>query len=120
MPHLCIIKLLKNMIQQLNKTNFTETIENNHVVLVDFYADWCGPCKALHPTLEALDEEFKDKVSITKINIDKNPELSQQFDVKSIPALFYFKNGKMVGRQNGLQPKNVLSNNLNNLLLVSE
>lgn len=104
------------MIQQLNKTNFTETIEKNQVVLVDFYADWCGPCKALHPTLEALDEEFKGKVSITKINIDKNPELSQQFDVKSIPALFYFKNGKMVGRQNGLQPKNVLSKNLNNLL----
>lgn len=108
------------MIQQLNKTNFQNIISNNEVVLVDFYADWCGPCKALHPTLEALDIEFEGKAIISKINVDKNPELSQQFGVKSIPALFYFKNGEMVATQNGLQPKNVLSQNLNNLLKTNQ
>ncbi len=104
------------MIQQLNKTNFQETISNNDVVLVDFYADWCGPCQVLHPALEALDTEFDGKALIAKINVDKNPELSQQFGVSSIPALFYFKNGKIVGKQIGLQPKNVLSQNLNKFL----
>jgi thioredoxin 1 len=104
------------MIQQLNKSNFEEVINSNDVVLVDFYADWCGPCKVLHPTLEALDIEFEGKAIISKINVDKNPELSQQFDVRSIPALFYFKNGEMVGKQNGLQSKGVLSQNLANLL----
>ncbi|WP_394972945.1 thioredoxin [uncultured Croceitalea sp.] len=104
------------MIQQLDKSNFQETINNNDVVLVDFYADWCGPCNALRPTLEVLDKEFEGKAIISKINVDKNPELSSQFDVRSIPALFYFKNGKVVGKQNGVQPKDVLSQNLNNLL----
>lgn len=104
------------MIKQLDKSNFQQTITDNDVVLVDFYADWCGPCQALHPTLEALDKEFDGKAIISKINLDKNPELSQQFNVSSIPALFYFKNGEIVGKQSGLQPKNVLSQNLNNLL----
>jgi thioredoxin 1 len=104
------------MIQQLNKSNFEETISNNDVVLVDFYADWCGPCKALQPTLEALDTEFEGKAIISKINVDSNPELSQQFDIRSIPALFYFKNGKIVGKQSGLQSKTILSQNLNSLL----
>lgn len=104
------------MIQQLNNTNFQDTISNNEVVLVDFYADWCGPCKALHPTLEALDKEFDGKAVISKINVDNNPELSQKFNIRSIPALFYFKNGEIVGKQNGLQPINVIGQNLNNLL----
>lgn len=104
------------MIQQLNKSNFQDVINSNEVVLVDFYADWCGPCQSLHPTLEALDVEFEGKAIISKINVDKNPELSQQFDVRSIPALFYFKNGEMVGKQNGLQSKSVLSDTLKNII----
>jgi thioredoxin 1 len=104
------------MIKQLNKLNFKETIKNNDIVLVDFYADWCGPCKALHPTLEELDIEFEGKAVISKINVDKNPELSSQYNVSSIPALFYFKNGKMVGKQLGFQAKSNLSQNLKNLL----
>jgi thioredoxin 1 len=104
------------MIKQLNKSNFEEVITNNPVVLVDFYADWCGPCKSLHPTLEALATEFNDKAIICKINVDHNPELSQMFEVSSIPALFYFKNGELLGKQTGLQPKNMISQNLNTLL----
>jgi thioredoxin 1 len=104
------------MIRQLTNTNFQETIAANEVVLADFYADWCGPCQALHPALEALDKEFDGKVVISKINVDKNPELSQQFEVTSIPALFYFKSGKLVSKQKGLQPITVLRENLNTLL----
>jgi len=104
------------MIQHLTKDNFKNTIDNNDVVLVDFYADWCGPCKALHPTLEELASEFDGKAVISKINVDSNPELSQQFGVRSIPALFYFKKGELAGKQNGLHPKTVLTDNLNTLL----
>jgi thioredoxin 1 len=67
------------MIQYLDKSNFDTTINTNDVVLVDFFADWCGPCKALHPALEELAKEFDGKVVISKINVDKNPELTAQF-----------------------------------------
>lgn len=104
------------MIQQLNNSNFEATIQNNDVVLVDFYADWCGPCKALHPTLESIATEFDGKAVVSKINVDSNPELSQQFGVRSIPALFYFQNGELVGKQNGLQSKVSISQNISQLL----
>lgn len=104
--------------QQLNKNNFQETISKNEVVLVDFYADWCGPCQGFHPTIEILDKEFDGKAIISKINVDKSPELSQDFGVRSIPALFYFKNGELVGKQNGIQPKNIITQNLNSLIKV--
>ncbi len=104
------------MIQHLDKSNFDATINTNEVVLVDFFADWCGPCKALHPALEELASDFEGKAVISKINVDKNPELATQFKVRSIPALFYFKNGKVVGTQNGVQSKSVLTSHLNNIL----
>lgn len=104
------------MIQHLDKSNFDATINTNEVVLVDFFADWCGPCKALHPALEELASDFEGKAVISKINVDKNPELAAQFKVRSIPALFYFKNGKVVGTQNGVQSKSVLTSHLNNIL----
>ena len=106
----------KKMIQNLNKSNFESTINNNQVVLVDFFADWCGPCKALHPTLEELANDFEGKAVISKINVDKNPELAAQFRVRSSPALFYFKDGEIVGSQNGAQSKSVISSHLNNII----
>ncbi len=104
------------MIQLLDLNNFEATLTENDVVLVDFYADWCGPCRALHPTLEKLATNFEGKAVISKINVDKNPELSQQFNVRSIPAIFYFKNGKLVGQQVGVQTEAVLSHNINKLI----
>ena len=104
------------MIQHLDKSNFDSTINNNQVVLVDFFADWCGPCTALHPTLEELATDFEGKAIISKINVDKNPELATQFKVRSIPALFYFKNGEIVGTQNGVHSKSVISSHLNNII----
>lgn len=104
------------MIQHLDKTNFDSTINNNDVVLVDFFADWCGPCTALHPTLEELAKDFEGKAVISKINVDTNPELAAQFKVRSIPALFYFKNGEIVDTQNGVQSKSVITNLLTTIL----
>ena len=104
------------MLQYLNQNNFDETLQGNDVVLVDFYADWCGPCKALHPALEVLSQEFDGKATIAKVNVDESPELSQQFGVRSIPALFYFKKGEIAGKQIGLQTQTAIANQLNQLL----
>jgi thioredoxin 1 len=104
------------MIQHLDKKNFDTTLKNNSVVLVDFYADWCGPCKALHPTLESVAKKFDGKAVVSKINVDKNPELSAKFGVRSIPALFYFKDGELVGQQVGMQSEKVLNDNLLQLI----
>lgn len=104
------------MIQNLDKSNFDTTINTNDVVLVDFFADWCGPCTALHPTLEELAKDFEGTAVISKINVDKNPELAAQFKVRSIPALFYFKNGEIVGTQNGVQSKSEITSQLNNFI----
>lgn len=104
------------MIQHLDKSSFDATINTNEVVLVDFFADWCGPCKALHPALEELAKDFDGKAVISKINVDKNPELAAQFKVRSIPALLYFKNGEVVGTQNGVQTKSVMTSHLTSII----
>ena len=104
------------MLQQINKDNFDSTIKENDVVLVDFYADWCGPCQSLIPRLESLAGTYEGKAKIVKVNVDQNRELSELFGVRSIPALFYFKNGELAGKQQGLQPQTAISQNLDKLI----
>lgn len=104
------------MTQSVNNQNFKSTIQQNSVVLVDFYADWCGPCQALAPTLEKVSQKFDGKAIVAKVNVDQNPELSSEFQVRSIPALFYIKNGKIIDRQVGLQSEAIISNNIINLI----
>ncbi len=104
------------MIKSVNNSNFKETINNNDVVLVDFYAEWCGPCKALHPVLESVATDFEGKAVISKINVDQNPELSQQFGVRSIPSLFYFQNGKLIEHETGYKSKEEITDKLTQLL----
>lgn len=102
-------------VMHLDTDNFKkETSEG--VVLVDFWAPWCGPCRAIAPTLEKLASEFGDSVKITKVNTDDYPELAQEFEVMGIPALFVLKNGEIVDRFTGVQPIGVLQNSLKNNL----
>lgn len=76
--------------------NFKEDVlEATLPVLVDFYADWCGPCKMVAPILEELEAEYSDKIKIVKINVDKEPELAQQFRVATIPTMMVFENGEI-------------------------
>ncbi|WP_366521594.1 thioredoxin [uncultured Polaribacter sp.] len=87
---------------QLKQTDFNSVIENNSNVLLDFYADWCGPCQTLLPTIHKLADELKDDVVIKKVNVDENQELAAKFNIRSIPTLVFFKDGKSVDSHTGL------------------
>lgn len=94
------------------KTNFHDLIDDGLPVLIDFYADWCGPCKALGPVIQDVKEELGDKVRIIKIDIDKNEELAQQLEIRSIPTLMIYDKGELKWRHTGGESKNKLVNML--------
>ena len=94
---------------------FRTIVEQDKPVLLDFYADWCGPCQTLLPTLNELSDELKGEAIIAKVNVDKNPELAAYFKVRSIPALFFLKDGALKEQLQGLQRKSVLAQKLADL-----
>lgn len=98
-----------------NKAEF-EAIKNNGVVLVDFYADWCGPCKMLGPVLEELASEYEGKAKIVKVNVDEISDLASEYGVMSIPNMFILKNGEIVKNIVGYQPKVALKQVLDSLI----
>lgn len=96
---------------KVNKANFeAEVLQSSETVLVDFWAEWCGPCKVIAPTLEELSNELAGKVKIVKVDIDENPELAAAYGVRSIPTLAIFKSGEVVEIKAGAAPKATLSN----------
>ncbi|MEP0264795.1 thioredoxin [Dokdonia sp.] len=90
------------------KSSFSQIINSETPVLVDFYADWCGPCKMLAPILKDLKEELGDAVKIVKIDVDKNQPLAAKYQVKGVPTMILYKNGKQVWRQSGVVQKEQL------------
>jgi thioredoxin len=88
------------------KSNFSTIINSETPVLVDFYAEWCGPCKTLGPILKQVKDEMGDTVKIVKIDVDKNQSLAAQYQVRGVPTMLLFKNGKQVWRQSGVLQKN--------------
>lgn len=80
---------------------FNDIINGNQLTLVDFFATWCAPCKAMHPVLEQLKEDVGEEIRIIKIDVDKNQALSNAYGIQSIPTLMFFKSGKMLWRQSG-------------------
>lgn len=95
--------------QEINWMTMNEALaaqkENPKKIVVDFYADWCGPCKMIAPILKEVQEELKDDVTIIKVDVDADGELAQKFDVMSIPTMILFKDGKPVNRRAGFMPK---------------
>ncbi|HBH22335.1 MAG TPA: thioredoxin [Cytophagales bacterium] len=98
---------------EITDANFEEILATEKPVLVDFWAEWCGPCKMIGPVVEELASEYDGKAVIAKVDVDSNPEVSAKFGIRSIPTLLFFKNKEIVDKQVGAVPKNVLSEKLN-------
>lgn len=90
------------------KSSFSEIIKGETTVLVDFFADWCGPCKSLAPILKDVKSDLGDSIKVIKIDVDKNQALATQYQVRGVPTMILFKNGKQVWRQSGVVPKHDL------------
>jgi thioredoxin 1 len=102
---------------EFNDSNFDELVlKATKPVIVDFWAEWCGPCRVVSPILEQLSEEFKDNAIIGKVNVDQNYELSGKFGIKALPTVLFFKNGKIENKQIGAVNKSTYSRKLEDLL----
>lgn len=97
------------MAVEFTDANFqTEVLGGDKLTIVDFWAEWCGPCRALGPVIESLAAEYEGQVKVGKLNVDHNPETSVNYGITSIPAILFFKGGQLVDKQIGAVPKNML------------
>ncbi len=90
------------------KGSFDKIIQSETPVLIDFYADWCAPCKMLTPILKDVKAELGDRIKVLKIDVDKNPSISGRFQIRGVPTIVLFREGKMLWRQSGVVPKDAI------------
>jgi len=101
----------------LTDANFDqEVLKSDKPVLVDFWAEWCGPCKMVSPAVSQIAEEMKDHLKVGKMNVDENPKTTQAYQILSIPSLKVYKNGKILGEMVGAMPKPVIEQKLKSIL----
>ncbi|MBR2226089.1 MAG: thioredoxin [Bacteroidales bacterium] len=94
-------------------TSFDSLLENEKLVIVDFWATWCGPCRMLSPLLDEVEEEMSDKITVVKVNVDDADEIAMRYRIMSIPTLLFFKNGQVVDKTVGAMPKSTLVDKIN-------
>jgi len=104
------------MTVHFNKEGFDKALESGQLLMVDFWADWCGPCKMLAPVIEGLGDEYEGKAIVGKINVDEEQELAIRYGVMSIPTVIFFKDGKEVARKVGMLPAAQFTEVLDNYL----
>jgi thioredoxin 1 len=97
------------MAQEYTDANFKEKVlDSDKLTMIDFWAEWCGPCRAIGPVIEELSKDYAGKVNIGKVNVDLNPSVSMNYGITSIPAVLFIKGGKVVDKQIGAVPKSIL------------
>ena len=102
------------MVVEFNDSNFEEkALKSDKAVLVDFWAEWCGPCRMVGPIVEEIASEYGDKAVVGKLNVDDNPEVAAKYGIRSIPTILFLKNGEVVDKSVGAVPKNALTDKLN-------
>lgn len=105
------------MAVEITDSNYAELVENSDKpVMIDFWAEWCGPCKLVGPVVEEMHGEYTNRAVIGKVNVDNNPEISAKFGIRNIPTIIFMKNGEVVDKSVGAVPKNVLSEKLDAIL----
>lgn len=105
------------MAKELTTSNFKDSVlDNQGVALVDFWAEWCGPCKLIGPVIEELSSDYDGKATIGKLNVDDNREVAAQYGIMSIPTLLFFKNGQIVDKHVGLASKSDIKKKLDAIL----
>ncbi|MBO5595649.1 MAG: thioredoxin [Bacteroidales bacterium] len=101
------------MAKVATNTNFDELLQDGKLVIVDFWATWCGPCRMLSPILDEVEEEMQDKISVVKVNVDDADEIAARYRIMSIPTLLFFKDGQVVDKTVGAMPKPALVEKIN-------
>ena len=102
---------------EVNDTNFEDVvIKSDKPAVVDFWAEWCGPCRMIAPSIEEMSGEFSGKAVVAKCDVDNSPQVAIKYSIRNIPTILFFKDGKIADKQVGAVPKNVLVNKLKSLL----
>lgn len=105
------------MALEVNDGNFDEVVvKSDKPVIVDFWAEWCGPCRIIAPIIEEISREYEGKALITKCNVDDSPLITSKYGIRNIPTVLFFKEGKIADKQVGAGPRNIFINKLNALL----
>ena len=107
---------MSDSVLDLNDNNFDDTISSDLPVLVDFWAEWCGPCKMLTPVINELSNEYINKAVIAKVNVDDSPNISQKYSIRSIPSLLFFKNGEVKNQLVGVASKQDIADIIDSLI----
>lgn len=104
------------MAKEFTDANFDELLSSNKVVVADFWATWCGPCKAMGPSIDELATEYEGQALIGKVDVEENNDLAEKYAIRSVPTIIFFKDGEMVDKVVGLQPKAAIEAKIKALL----